>query len=168
MSDNRSIRKKMEKIFGKICMIEETGIRKIPKSKRKKIKGYKSSDDDITYHHIKEKSKGGKATIRNGALLKVYNHKWLHSLPDEEKDQVNEALIEFKASIITIVGNEIQTKKGITICFDKEDLEQEYDSIPVENNTREILSKRKKFNRAKIKNNTTMVIKEGLEDYEGR
>lgn len=70
MSENRGIRRRLEQIFGKICMIEELGIRKIPKAKRKKIAGYKKYDDEITYHHIKEKSKRRKNYLRKWSSIK--------------------------------------------------------------------------------------------------
>lgn len=35
MSDNKSVRKRLEKIYGRICMIEEAGIRYIPIKKKK-------------------------------------------------------------------------------------------------------------------------------------
>ena len=41
------------------------------------------------YQQKKERNKGGKKTIENGALIKEYNHVWLHSLPEEEKEKVN-------------------------------------------------------------------------------
>ena len=34
MSDNKSARRRLEQLFGKICFIEELGIRNIPKEER--------------------------------------------------------------------------------------------------------------------------------------
>lgn len=105
MSDNKSIRNKMEKIFGKKCMIEESGIRYIPIEERRKIKGYKKFQEKITYHHIKEKQQGGKRSIENGALIKDYNHSWLHSLPEEEKEEINKQLQQYKLNMLVMSGN---------------------------------------------------------------
>ena len=55
MSSNKSARQKLEKLYGKKCMIEELGIRYIPKKERRKIKGYTKYDECLTFHHIKEK-----------------------------------------------------------------------------------------------------------------
>ena len=52
-SKNTKVRKRMEDIFGKICMIEEAGIRKIPVEDRMKIKGYKVYDEQIPYKRKK-------------------------------------------------------------------------------------------------------------------
>ena len=70
MSSNKSIKEKMIQKYGKICMMEEAGIRKIPVEERRMIKGYRKTDEQITYHHLKPRCKGGQATEENGALLK--------------------------------------------------------------------------------------------------
>lgn len=101
MSDNKKIRNKMIILFGRVCMLEASGIRYIPLEDRKSIKGYKKFEDTITYHHIKEKQRGGKRTIVNGALIKEYNHNWLHSLSNEEKEEINRKIQEFKLNFIS-------------------------------------------------------------------
>lgn len=122
MSDNKSARMELERIFGKICMIEEAGIRYIPKEKRKKIKGYTKYDEVLTYHHIKEKHTGGKATFENGALIRGYNHRWLHSLPEEEKELVNQQLQEYKMRIMALQGNgQVTSSKSISLDFNMDD-----------------------------------------------
>ena len=83
---NSTGRKLLEQKYGKGCFMERAGIRKITpteEKKLKKIKGYKKLDRTISYHHIKEKSKGGEVSIDNGANLAVYNHQWLHQQPPE-------------------------------------------------------------------------------------
>ena len=56
LSSNKGIRQAMIHKYGKKCMMEEAGIRNIPKEERKKIKGYRKTDEKLTYHHIKPKS----------------------------------------------------------------------------------------------------------------
>lgn len=164
MSDNKSVRKRLEKIYGRICMIEEAGIRYIPIEKRKTIRGYRREQDEITYHHIKEKHLGGKATVENGALIKRYNHDWLHSLPDEQKEAVNKELIHFKLKMLNT------TEDGI-IETDITDIPLEFNLddciiIPVYDN-----QKKPKFNRAKVKREFKRKVDEyynELEDEEER
>lgn len=117
MSDNKSIRKKMEKIFGRKCMIEEAGIRYIPVEERRKIKGYKRFQERITYHHIKEKQNGGKRTIENGALIKDYNHNWLHTLTEEEKEEVNNKLQAYKMNVLVMSG-QLEVLKQMSLDFE--------------------------------------------------
>lgn len=57
MSSNRTIRRLMEKKYGKICMMEAAGIRCIPVEERKRLNGYKSNQEALTYHHLRPRSK---------------------------------------------------------------------------------------------------------------
>lgn len=61
---NRSAKQKLEKIYGKKCMIHE-GIRTLKPPKPKKIK-YKSESlaKKLTYHHLKPKRERGKRNSR--------------------------------------------------------------------------------------------------------
>lgn len=52
MSSNKRIKEIMMKRYGKICMMEEAGIRYIPVEERRDLKGYRKTDETITYHHI--------------------------------------------------------------------------------------------------------------------
>ena len=105
MSSNKSARIELERIYGKGCMIERAGIRYIPVEKRRKIKGYSRDQEKLTYHHILERKDGGKATVENGAEVKAYNHAWLHSLPEDKKQEVNQKLQDFKLHILEMTGN---------------------------------------------------------------
>lgn len=61
---NKKARQELEKIYGKGCMMEKAGIRK--------IKGIKKQDKQITYHHLRPKHLGGQATVENrGELSKI-------------------------------------------------------------------------------------------------
>ena len=163
---NSTGRKLLEQRYGKGCFMERAGIRKIApteEKKLKKIKGYKKLDRTISYHHIKEKSKGGEVSIDNGANLAVYNHQWLHQQPPEVIEDINNKLQDFKASIDLArleIGEEgLNIEKVLSINFDIEDTI----SIPLYDNTPEIEEKRhKKFNRAEVKRETSKLIEEEL------
>lgn len=117
---NQRAKAKLMKQFGKICMVEESGIRRIPKAVRMKIKGYKKTDDMITFHHLVPRRKGGKATPENGALVKDYNHRWLESLPSEDRERVNDKLREYKLNFSQIsVGEKgLQVEQNGSIQLD--------------------------------------------------
>ena len=125
----------MTHIFGKKCMIEEAGIREIPEKERKKIKGYKKIQEKLTYHHIKPKSQGGKATIANGAVVKQYNHEWLEKLSKVERDKVNKQLQEYKIAVLEMRNGRMQ---GKIMQFDLSDT---YD-IPLIDNEKEVEEER--------------------------
>lgn len=149
MSSNKTARQQLEKVFGKICMIEAAGIRYIPKEKRRKIKGYTRYDDILTYHHIHEKAKGGKATMENGAIVRGYNHRWLHTLPEDKKEEVNNKLIQFKVDMIQAIGDDLRKTPVAEIDLPfGEDLDEECEIIPVYDTDKKV---RQKFNRAKEK-----------------
>lgn len=105
MSSNKSIREKMEQKYGKKCMMEEAGIRFIPVEERRKIKGYRKTDEKLTYHHLKPKCKGGQATMENGALLKSYNHQWLEQQSKATREKINDMLRRYKYRIDAIQMN---------------------------------------------------------------
>lgn len=58
---NKKARQELERIYGKGCMMEKAGIRK--------IKGIKKQDRQITYHHLRPKHLGGQATVENRSKL---------------------------------------------------------------------------------------------------
>lgn len=162
MSSNKSARQELERLFGKKCMIEALGIRYIPKKERRRIKGYTKYDECLTFHHIKERHNGGKATPENGALIKGYNHRWLHTLPDYQKEQINEALQQYKLSILAKrlevdeSGHTKEVVEEIPLDFDPKD----FIEIPAFDTEKK--PKKKKFNRAKEKRKLQREIDEVL------
>lgn len=96
MSSNRSIRKQLEKLYGKECFIEKLHLRKYDKQTKYKSKGQLKRMKQLTYHHILERSKGGKATIENGALLSEENHIWFHQQSKGRQKQINQIFQDYK------------------------------------------------------------------------
>ena len=166
---NSTGRKLLEQRYGKGCFIERAGIRIITEEEeqnlKRKINGYKKLNRQITYHHIKEKHLGGEVSIQNGANIAAYNHEWLHKQPPEVIDGINRRLQEFKLSIdiasLMLGDNNIDINKIGSV-----DLEMDMNNvitIPVYNNTqKDEIRRKKKFNRAKIKEETNNLIKEEL------
>lgn len=68
MSSNKSARQQLIRRYGSIDFLDKLKI-KVPSSVRYKSKGQLKKMKQLTYHHIKERSKGGETTIENGALL---------------------------------------------------------------------------------------------------
>lgn len=168
MNSNKGVRQALIRKFGKICMIEEAGIRKIPLSQRRKLKGYKKSDDQITYHHLRAKRNGGKATEENGALVKGYNHQWLERLPEEEREAINNRLREFKLNFsgIAITDNGIETIESGIIPLEFDFKDNDTIVIPVFDNQKSDKKKKQKpKTRAQIKKETQERIAEDLEIY---
>lgn len=105
---------------------------------------------------------GGKATVENGANVEEIAHQYLHSLPRDQEEIVNNMLRDFKVSI-DIAGTKF-TDNGIEVenAFSIElgEVEENYIEIPAYD------IKPKEFNRAKVKRETQRMIEEEL--YGGR
>lgn len=95
MSDNRNAREALERLYGKECFIERLHLRDTSKLKYTGKKQYQRMKK-MTYHHIKKKEHGGRATVENGALLSNENHAWFHQQPLEEQARMNEMFQELK------------------------------------------------------------------------
>lgn len=100
MSANKSTKNKLMMKFGKVCFIEELGLRTKEEVqadiKQYKSKGQRKRMDQLTYHHIIAKCNGGETTEQNGAILRNINHVWLHRLPPEKQAIINRMLIQYK------------------------------------------------------------------------
>lgn len=92
---NKSAKEKLIKLYGKECFIEKLHLRK-DTERHYTSKGQMRRMRRLTYHHIKMKKDGGKATVENGALLSAENHAWLHKQPKSVQDEINKKFQEYK------------------------------------------------------------------------
>lgn len=178
MSDNTKGRHQLEQIYGKGCMFKKANVeQQIEALKSKRIiKSYKvflkemkytlkkirQLEGNMTYHHLKHRSEGGKTSIQNGAIVNELAHRYMHSLPREDEEVINDMIREFKLS----GGVMVPLEKGIDV--QPIELELDFDmsdciTIPVYDNTKEDYEKRKKFNRAKMKRETQQFIEDELD-----
>ncbi len=66
---NKGAKTKLIKLYGKECFIDKLHLRPPEdKPRRYKSKGEMKRMRELTFHHIREKSKGGKATVENRGL----------------------------------------------------------------------------------------------------
>ena len=133
MSDNSKARQQLESIYGKGCMFKKARIEDQIEALRT-IKTYKTFlretrytgkkirllEKNMTYHHLRHASEGGKATVENGAVVNELAHRYLHSLPREQEETVNNMLRKFKlqGGIIAPTENGLQTIQPIQIDLD--------------------------------------------------
>lgn len=102
----------------------------------------------------------GATTEENGAVINELAHQYIHSLPRQQEEVVNDMLREFKLSIATI------DNKGVEVTSYKTDL-SDFVSINLNTIDTTIQEKREKFNRAREKEKFKRKIKEQLEeDYD--
>lgn len=146
---NKRAKEKLIELYGAECFIDKLGLRT---DKDRKYTGKKQYErmKMLTYHHIKERCKGGQATVENGALLSAENHQWFNQQSREKQAEMNRRFQEYKKSQIILVdeldiGFEVKTAE---IVFSEERKPKE------------------KFNRAKEKRKFNERVKEEMEDYE--
>lgn len=102
MSSNKGAKELLIKLYGPVDFIDALHLRKDAGNVRYTGKGqYKKMQKmkQLTYHHIKMKSKGGKATVENGALLNADNHAWFHQQPKAEQERMNQLFQQYKQNI---------------------------------------------------------------------
>ena len=146
--------------YGEKCFIEELHLRDkkdIEKEFRLYGKKQRKIMDELTYHHIVEKCKGGETTEENGAILRNINHRWFNRLSKEKQAEINKLFQAYKENYkrckIEFV-DDLET--GIELAFT--DL-QVYDMKK---------EKKDKFNRAKEKENSRKNIEKGMLEWEDR
>lgn len=133
MSSNKGAKEKLIKLYGAECFIEKLQLRK-DTERRYTSKGQIKRMKQLTYHHILEKSKGGKATVENGAILSAENHEWFNKQSKEEQKRMNDMFQQYKLGIIEFTTEKV--KQAVEISLP---VEEDYIEIPVEPMTEEEL-----------------------------
>lgn len=104
--NNKSVKDAMVKKYGKKCFIEELGLRTKEEIERDLAKYKKSKRKELcmlTFHHIRERCRGGDASESNGAILRNINHIWFNGLSRERQREINELFQEYK---LNFLGNQ--------------------------------------------------------------
>ena len=178
-SKNKTIRQKMETIYGKGCMFKRAHIPERLKGLR--IKGYrvfvnetryklikiKMLESTMTYHHLKHRSEGGRTDIENGAVISIMAHRYLHSLPRDQEEVINNLIREFKqgyelrGGIVMPTESTLEMQKPFQIQIG-EDIEADCITLPAFDYT----DNRSSYNRAKFKRDTQRFIESELSDLD--
>ena len=83
------------KIHGEECMIEATDRRYIPQEERRRIKGYRKSDDRIYQY--------------KDYLIKGYNLKWLRKQSKDKQEEIEKDIDEYKIHIAKMkIGKSVE------------------------------------------------------------
>ena len=112
---NKRAKEKLIRLYGAECFIEKLHLRVDTELRRYTSKGQRKRMKQLTYHHIREKQHGGKATVENGALLSAENHEWFNKQSKEAQKQMNELFQQYKASVECMVEfvDELDTRFSI-------------------------------------------------------
>lgn len=126
---NKRAKQKLIELYGSECFIEKLHLRVDTEPRRYTSKGQRKRMKQLTYHHIREKQHGGKATVENGALLSAENHIWFNEQSKEAQKQMNELFQKYKQSIECKVEfvDELDTRFSIaSAIIVLSDLEKEH------------------------------------------
>lgn len=129
---NKKIRKRLEKIYGEGCFFDMANIAERIESiggiktfkvfvVERKYTGQPISTQ-ITLHHLQHISEGGATTVDNGANVKEIAHQYIHSLPRDQEEIVNDMIRDFKLNCVMVTGDgKVQEAQSISFNF-KEDV----------------------------------------------
>jgi hypothetical protein len=121
MSDNKAKREELEKIYGSGSMFQRSKAEEYV-STLPKIKGYqryiherKFTTKEIrklvrqmNYHHLKHVSEGGATTLENGAVVNELEHRYMHDLPRNHEEIINNHIRKWKVDFITLTTEGVQ------------------------------------------------------------
>ena len=96
---NKKAKERLIQLYGAECFIEKLHLRVDEEPRRYTSKGQYKRMKQLTYHHIRERQHGGKATVENGALLSAENHEWFNKQSKEAQRQMNELFQKYKQSV---------------------------------------------------------------------
>ena len=151
MSSNKKAKEKLIRIYGAECFIEKLKLRKDVKPIRYKSKGQMKKMKQLTFHHIKMKKDGGKATVENGALLSAENHAWFHKQNPQDQAIMNTMFQEYKKQY-----------QECEVAF-VDDLDLGFEIKAMEFHIDEREQKKDKYNRAKEKREFQKRVDEELD-----
>lgn len=151
MSSNKKAKEELIRRYGAECFIEKLKLRKDIEPRRYKGKGQMKKMKQLTYHHIKMKKDGGRATVENGALLSAENHAWFHKQSPQGQAIMNEMFQEYKR----------QYQECQIVFVDELELPFEVKTMEFHIDEREL--KRTKYNRAKEKREFQRRVDEELD-----
>lgn len=159
MSSNKKAKEELIRIYGAECFIEKLKLRKEPK-KHYTGKGQMKRMKQLTYHHIKMKKDGGKATRENGALLSAENHSWFHQQSPQAQGYMNAMFQEYKRQV-----DECQV-----VFVDELDLDFEIrpTTFAIDERGHILDQPKEKYNRAKVKEEFRRKVDEALAEIDER
>jgi hypothetical protein len=159
MSSNKRAKEELIRHYGAECFIEKLKLRKEPK-KHYTGKGQMKRMKQLTYHHIKMKKDGGRATRENGALLSAENHSWFHQQSPQAQGYMNAMFQEYKRQV-----DECQV-----VFVDELDLDFEVRPaiIAIDEKGHILDQPKEKYNRAKVKEEFRRKVDEALAEIDER
>lgn len=175
---NKSVKEALYMLYGKKCMFVSAGIPS--RLKGMDITGYKQYIDTLHYksrklkilannmtlHHLVHQSENGKTDIENGAIVSELAHRYIHSLPRDKEEVINNMLREYKRNygfnggVLVPTDTSIEMTQSIQIDLDF-NIGEDCIVIPVYDDKEPA-----EYNRAEIKQETSRLIREANDEYD--
>lgn len=138
MASNKKRREELERIFGEGSMFQKAkteeyistlpkikGYRRFLKERHFTTKELRKLTKRMNYHHLEHRADGGTTTIENGAVVNEAEHRYIHSLPRNQEEIINNHIRKWKADFISMTTDGIIDHKEVDI-----DLNQDFIEIP--------------------------------------
>lgn len=136
---NKTARQELERIYGKGSMFEKShaadyvstlpvikGYKKFIEEKHLTRKQKLRLEESFAYHHLQHKADGGKATVENGAIVNNLEHEYMHKLPRNQEEIINNHIRQWKLDYISLTLGQVIESGEIDI-----DLTDDIMEIPV-------------------------------------
>lgn len=141
MASNKKKRDELQLIYGEGSMFEKSrceeyiatlltikGYKRFIKEKRFTTKEIRKLTHRMNYHHLEHKADGGATNVENGAVVNELEHRYIHSLPRNHEEIINDHIRQWKADFIAIMGGQVIDSQEIDINLNEDVIE-----IPVHN-----------------------------------
>ena len=93
--------------------IQIKGYKVFVSEKRYKAKKIRKLETTMTYHHLEHNADGGKTNVENGAVVNELAHRYLHSLPRQDEEIINDMLRDYKREFELNGGILMPTETGL-------------------------------------------------------
>lgn len=138
MANNKQRREELEAIYGKGCMFEKSKAEEYVSS-LPRIKGFKVFIKErhftskeiaqlkkrMNYHHLEHRADGGQTTLENGAVISELAHRYIHSLPRDQEEIINNHIRKWKLDVVSLTTEAVIESQEIDI-----DLSKDYIELP--------------------------------------
>ena len=138
MANNKQRREELEAIYGKGCMFEKSKAEEYVSS-LPRIKGFKVFIKErhftskeiaqlkkrMNYHHLEHRAEGGQTTLENGAVISELAHRYIHSLPRDQEEIINNHIRKWKLDVVSLTTEAVIESQEIDI-----DLSKDYIELP--------------------------------------
>lgn len=152
---NKSVRKELERIYGKKCMLHEGLNIKGYKYSKCNYKG-KSIREQLSLHHLKPVRENGETNVRNGAVLCRGCHDFVEQVSESQRAKINTELQNYKTRLDNARECKIEMVDTLDIGIEIKFAEISF--------SEEIKPPKEKFNRAKEKREFEKRIRDEMEE----